>query len=77
MRFVVGVALKKDYSDGREIRNSRGTLLDYKWRIDPLKLDGMPSNAWSLQLLSRAPDRQTGETGQQIAIRLSVRILIV
>jgi len=70
MRFLVGVALKKDYSDGREIRNSRGMLVDYKWRIDRAKLEATPSDAWSVQLLGRAPDRQPGETGKDVAVRL-------
>jgi hypothetical protein len=45
MRFLVGVALKKDYSDGREIKNREGELIDYKWRINPVKLASMPSDA--------------------------------
>jgi hypothetical protein len=76
MRHLVGVALKKQYSDEKPETNSKGELVDYKWKINPAKLEGMPDEAWQIQLLREAPNRLPGETGKQVAARLRRETLL-
>jgi len=76
MRHIVGVALKKEYSDEEEIRNSKGQLIDYKWHINAAKLEALPDTAWQIQLLSSGPARLSGETGKQVAARLRRETLL-
>jgi hypothetical protein len=74
MRFMVGVIFKKEFSDGSPVRNRRGELLDYKWSINPVLLETTPTNAWSILL--RSPDRKAGESGKDVALRLSRETLL-
>src|SRR5271157_3640057 len=51
MRHLVGVALKKEYSDEEAERNAKGEVVDSKWKINDAKLESMPDEAWQFQLL--------------------------
>ncbi len=75
MRHLVGVVLKKEYSDEKPKSNSKGEV-DFKWKINNAKLESMPDEAWQFQLLGEAPDRLPGETGKQIAARLHRETLL-
>ena len=76
MRQLVGVALKKDYSDGKKITTKSGALVDYKWTINDARLNKMPEDAWQFKILEMAPIRLKNETGKEIAARLRRETLL-
>jgi len=69
-RFLVGVAIKKQYSDERRITDKRKSLIDVKWQINLKRLREMPSDAWQFQILALSPERRVGENGKAVAARL-------
>jgi hypothetical protein len=76
MRYLLGVAIKKQFSDERRITDSKGNIVDVKWRINPSKLAAMPNDSWQIQLLKLAPDRRPRESGKQVAKRLKREVVI-
>ena len=76
MRHVVGVVVKKDYSDVREVRDARGRLVDVKWEINVKKLTAMPDSAWQLRLLAGAEAQPSAKYARAIALDLARETLL-
>jgi hypothetical protein len=70
MWHIVGVTLKRAYSDEIIKLSEDGAMRDYRWQINPRKLKAMPDGAWQFKLLSSDPRRRKHETGKSVARRL-------
>jgi len=76
MRQIVGISLKREYSDEILKVGRNGEIRDYQWRINPKKMKAMPETAWQFSLLASSPERRSKETGKAIARRLKRETLL-
>jgi hypothetical protein len=65
LRHVVGVVMKKDFSDEQQVRKG-GKVIDVKWVINPEKLAAMPDDAWQLQVLMAGDPKRAREIAQNL-----------
>lgn len=76
MRHIVGLVLKRAYSDEIIKLGWDGEVCDYRWQINPRKLRAMPESAWQFRVLASDPRRRRRDTGKSIARRLHRETLL-